>query len=338
MSNRNPNRPEYFSAAGYVLHLLAETGNQFTDFQPYVAAINDRGFVAFQAVLHDGASGAYVTDGASITCAIAAGIGPLASICSHPDIDLDVGMACYATDRSGARIVIEARSGALRTIARDAGPLGPTINARGRVAFRIDRHREGAAILVGDGQSISEVAARNERFMDFQGLPVINDRGAVAFRADLVGGGQGIYCAHEGRVATIAEAGPVFAELGTFPVLDSAGAVAFVASLTDERSGIFVADHGRVDTALDTTGAFESFRGVLFAAAGALVFYGTPRGGELGIFSGPDPVRDRILGVGMPFLGSTVAEFALNPVSINLSGQLAIRVALADGRQVIVRA
>ncbi len=36
--------------------------------------------------------------------------------------------------------------------------------------------------------------------------------------------------------------------------------------------------------------------------------------------------------------GSTVVDLALNPVSINAVGQLAIRVTLADGRQFVLRA
>ena len=35
---------------------------------------------------------------------------------------------------------------------------------------------------------------------------------------------------------------------------------------------------------------------------------------------------------------ATVVDFALNPVSVNERGQMAIRVALADGRQFILRA
>jgi hypothetical protein len=36
--------------------------------------------------------------------------------------------------------------------------------------------------------------------------------------------------------------------------------------------------------------------------------------------------------------GSTVAELASNPVSVNAVGQVAIRVRLTDGRQLILRA
>ena len=62
-----------------------------------------------------------------------------------------------------------------------------------------------------------------------------------------------------------------------------------------------------------------------------------PVGGD-GIYTGPDPEHDRIFAIGDQLLDSTVTGFALNPVSINDAGQLAIRIALESGRQLIVRA
>ena len=95
---------------------------------------------------------------------------------------------------------------------------------------------------------------------------------------------------------------------------------------------------GRFATVADNDGAFESFRGALINNAGTVVFLATPKGGALGVYSGSDPVADKIISIGDPMVGSTVADFALNPVSINDCNQLAIRVALASGRQLIIRA
>ncbi len=91
-------------------------------------------------------------------------------------------------------------------------------------------------------------------------------------------------------------------------------------------------------TAVDTSSPFASFRGVLLNKKGTIVFYATPRGGELGVFTGPDPQSDRLIAIGAPLFGSTVVDFALNPVSINDAGQIAIRVKLADERQFVLRA
>ena len=84
--------------------------------------------------------------------------------------------------------------------------------------------------------------------------------------------------------------------------------------------------------------AFEAYRGALITNAGAVVMLATPRGGSLGLFDGPYPDTGRILALGDPLLDTTVDDFAANPVSVNVSGQVAIRASLADGRQVILRA
>ena len=114
--------------------------------------------------------------------------------------------------------------------------------------------------------------------------------------------------------------------------------MAFAATLRAGGAGVFTADEGRIARIMDTDDAFEGFRGALINNAGAVVHTATPRSGSLGLFAGPDPEADRILAIGDPLLGSTVAELASNPVSVNATGHVAIRVRLTDGRQVILRA
>ncbi|MCC6426159.1 MAG: hypothetical protein IT435_04995 [Phycisphaerales bacterium] len=120
--------------------------------------------------------------------------------------------------------------------------------------------------------------------------------------------------------------------------MNDAGVVAFCATLRNGGSAVFTTTGGEHLPLVDTTAGFESFHGVLINNASHRVFYATPNGGSLGVFIGPDAKRDLLLGIGSSFLESTIAEFALNPVSINDAGPLAIRVRLADQRQLIVRA
>src|SRR5439155_26004137 len=136
----------------------------------------------------------------------------------------------------------------------------------------------------------------------------------------------------------VAETGDIFEALALFPSANDHETVAFAATLRAGGAGIFTEDDGRVTRIIDTDGAFEACRGALITTAGAVVCIATPRGGSLGLFVGPDPQADRILALGDPLLGSTVADFASNPVSVNAPGQVAIRASLVDGRQVIVRA
>lgn len=295
--------------------------------------------MAFQAALRGGGSGVYAGGGPAIATVAESASGRFSEVCSHPDINRD-GSACfYATTASGACALFLVRGGEVIEVAAPAGPLGPTMNEAGTVAFRADAGEGGGGIFIASGAgAVATIARATGRFSGFHGLPVINRAGTVAFRADLGSGGEGIYVADGERVTAVIETGGDFSGLGAFPVINDAGTVAFCATRRAGGSGVFTSRGGRIETVPDTGGPFGSFRGVLLDNSGRTVFYATPRGGTLGVFFGPDPNADCLLSVGSPLSGSTVEEFALNPVSINGAGQLAIRVALADRREFILRA
>lgn len=330
-----------FPMRRYALTPIAESGDRFADFAPYVASINNAGVVAFQAALRGGGSGVFTGSGGAITSVVETGDGPLAEVCSHPDINADGAICFYAARRPTGHGVFLVRDGRTIPVADTRGPLGPTMNDAGLVAFRVGPDTGEGEIRTGDGRTTTLVAQSGDCFSRFLGLPVVNGRGAVALRADLATGGQGLYVGDGGdggALTTIVETGERFAQLGSFPILNDAGTVAFSAVLRSGGAGVFAAAGGRLETVIDSSGPFESFRGVLINNAGQVVFYATPRGGALGVFTGPDPATDRVISMGGPLLGSTVADFALNPVSFNDRGQLAIRARLADGRHFILRA
>jgi hypothetical protein len=331
----------------YRLTPIATNDDRFVDFAPYVPAINDAGIVAFQATLPDGQSGLFTSDGAAIAevAVTASAACPVRQFASHPDINLAGSLAVYATLKSGAEAVLLLRAdGSLA--ASDAhdgfagiGPLGPTLNEHGEIAVRGTSPAGRACIGVRRRDArFHAIAEAGERFRGFEGLPVVNGRGQVAFRADLPDGRQGVFVHRDGQCAAIATTGSGFEEIGRFPTLDDRGTVAFVARRTAGAAGVFTASPHGPACVVDAAAGFESFRGVLVDDAGLVAFYGTPVGGRLGIYTGTDPLRHRLLGLGDALFGAAVADFALNPVSVNGRGQLAIRVALDDGRRFILRA
>jgi hypothetical protein len=330
-------------ARSYLFTPIAATGDgRVSDFRPYVASIADDGTVAFQAALTAGGSGVFSGDGALLVCHADPFGGTVREIVSHPDIDRAGSISVYAELASGVRGVYELRDGALIAVAETGayaaiGPLGPTMNA-GTIAFRGRTLAGAEGIFIGDQDAVTAVAETGASVSAFHGLPVACGTGAVVYRADRPGGGQGIYRWSDGRVGTVAETGGRFAELGRFPAANAAGQIVFCATLTSGGAGVFAVDRGEPALVVDTRAPFESVRGALIDDHGTVVFYATPRGGRLGIYAGPDPVADRILGVGDSHAGASIAAFALNPVSINTRGQLAIRLELDDGRQLIVRA
>lgn len=325
-------------AGAYALVPIASTGDRFSDFAPYVASVNDAGVVAFQATLRAGGSGVHTGTGGPVSTVTDPLTGPLAEVSSHPDIATDGATCAYATVASGSSAVVLIRDNEVITVSPTSGPLGPTMNDAGTVAFRADLEDGRGGIYTGDGGAVTTIAETGDDLTAFQGLPLIDDRGAVVFRADLESGGERISMVAGGSPVTLAETREVFAALGRFPCVNATGAVAFSATLRDGGSGVFVASSGTIIQRVDTSARFDSVRGALLDANGGVVFFATPRGGNLGVFSGPDPETDRILGLGAALFDSEVVDFALNPVSINDVGQLAIRVKLADARQWIVRA
>ena len=65
------------------------------------------------------------------------------------------------------RIVADTH-GALASI----GPLGPTMNEAGTVAFRADSINGASGVFAGDGSAVTTVADTNGPWIRFHGLPV----------------------------------------------------------------------------------------------------------------------------------------------------------------------
>ena len=123
--------------------VIATTGERFSDFSPYVAAVNDAGTVAFQAALRGGGSGVFTGSGGEVSELAAPPL--LARVASHPDLNGAGATSFYADLSGGGQGVCLLREGRLKTVADtrgsfvSIGPLGPTMTEAGAVAFRADR-------------------------------------------------------------------------------------------------------------------------------------------------------------------------------------------------------
>lgn len=76
-----------FHASSYTLTPIADTSDRFTDFMPYVAAVNDHGVVAFQATVRAGGSGVFTGSGGLISTVADSAAGRLGNVASHPDVN-----------------------------------------------------------------------------------------------------------------------------------------------------------------------------------------------------------------------------------------------------------
>ena len=100
----------------------------------------------------------------------------------------------------------------------------------------------------------------------------------------------------------------------------------------------------RAFTLIADTGPESPFSGFGFSPslslndAGTVAFLADLRAGGSGLFTGSDPVADRIIGTGDALFGSVVTGLSFYRDGLNNNGELAFRATLADGRQVIARA
>ena len=123
-------------------------------------------------------------------------------------------------------------------------------------------------------------------------------------------------------------------------VLNDSGTVAFVVGLdTGEFDfGLFTGSGGPTTTIADNSGPFSFFGaggerpGISLNNSGTLAFLAFLDTGELGIFTGPDPLADEVISLGDPLFGSTVTALDITHESLNDSGQIAFLYELADGR------
>lgn len=324
----------------FALTVIATTDKRFEGFEPYVASVNDSGTIAFQAAIRARGTGVFVGSGGDVKAIALPSL--IDGVMSHPDVNNEGSMCFYGALADGGEGVFLMQDGDVRTLAdtrggfASIGPAGPTMNESGAVAFRADRGSGVSDVYAVDVGDIRTVAETNGPWAQFHGIPVIDEGGNVVFRADRDDGTQGIYADGDGTLRTVVETGGEFDTISLSPSARDR-VVTFAATMKSGDAGVFTVEQGRITRIVDVDGGFESYRGSLNSAAG-VIRIATPNGKGLGLFAGPDPEADRILAVGDELFGSTIAEFAANPVSVNAGGQIGIRVSLTDGRQLILRA
>ena len=323
---------------------IARSGPDFLDFQPYVPAIDEAGRVGFQARLADGRSALLLGDGQRLEH-LFVDPGDLAP-CSHPDRNSRGELAVYAARPGGGTALLGLREGRPSVLLDSGegglsaiGPLGPVIDESGRIAFRATRADGRAAVCSwqGEGFRIEASAGEEEGIARFEGLPVLAGDAGVLFRADRADGQQALYRIRGGRSTLLALTGEGFSALSAFPAMNEHGDVAFGA-LDPAGRPVLVHRRGAQERQLlpGPGSRIARIRGALLAGEALFCTADIVEGG-VAVFGLRDGVLVRVLGSGDPCAGGIVAGLALNPVSVNASGELALRLLFADGGQAIVR-
>jgi hypothetical protein len=329
----------------YTFTNIADTTGPFNFFNP-VALINARGTVAFSAGLDAGGLGIFIGSGGRITTIVDTG-GPL-NATFFPAINAGGTVAFVAELDAGGKRIFVSRGGPLTTIADTGGPfsdflIGPAINAGGTVAFTAELVTGGHGVFTGRGGPLTTIADTNGP-LDSISFPAINANGTVAFNGRLDDGRFGIFAGRGGAITTIADSR---APANSFmaPAINAHGTVAFAGDLDTGAGGIFTGRGGPLTTIVDGSGPFNgySFPSLAIDSNGTVAFAAERRSRRedvFGIFTGPDPMADKVIGTGDALFGSTVTivGFFSSMAFLNDAGQVAFFYQLADGRTGIARA
>jgi hypothetical protein len=231
----------------------------------------------------------------------------------------------------------------------------PWVNENGDIAFVADLRVPTATgfllvdrilLIAGDGISvIPELSNTSVRISQGQKRVSVNDLGVVAFAGKLVDGtdgGASIFTSDGGSLRKVIDATGPFADFFS-PSINSNGVVAFRALLDSGVQGLFTVDAlDVVSTIVDTAGPFNTFISdhVPFNNQGGVAFVAGLDNGGFGIFTGPDPVADKVItGAEIEAMwGSGVDSLFVGRDGLNDSGQIVFRVTLRNDRSLIVRA
>jgi hypothetical protein len=241
---------------------------------------------------------------------------------------------------------------ALTPIATTGGPFAsvaaPRINDAGTVTFRASFDPQGSrqAVYTGNGGPLTQVATSDppRSSFSFAPLPAINASGLVAFNSSLSAGDWGIFTGTGGQLTQLYGSGGALLTLGT-PDLNDAGQVVFLAG-TQGGQAILVGDGGPLTTVADTSQTFQDFLsgpGPSINNQGEVVFLAdltASLGGGTGIFTGPDPVADKVIAVGDDLFGGRVVGLGLGR-GLNDSGQITFIARVQQGSSIseyVVRA
>lgn len=210
----------------------------------------------------------------------------------------------------------------------------PVINDAQLVAFFAENDNGTSGIYTGRrSPDVAPIVLSTGLYSTFGEVVSINNSGQVAFTAanSLL---QTLVVSSDGsNTEYIVTTGGTYKSLYT-PSINDHGMVVFRAELTEGGSGIYVGGGGgQISTIANTEGQFAAFEFPVINNGGDVAFGAIVDGGGLyGIFTGGDPVADKVIQQGDPLFGSTLSDLRFYR-SLNNHGQIAFRYVLANGEQ-----
>jgi len=329
-------------AVSYGFTKIADTSGPLKSFTNYPRpAINNTGTVAFAAELDTGGNGIFIGNGGATTT-IADTNGPFSFVYSDFSFNNQGTVAFAANVDAGGIGIFVGNGEATSTIADSSGSFSsvfsPSINDEGKVAFQALLDASGEGVFTGNGGALTPIVETSDKFVRFSSSD-INAEGTVVYRTlQPSNGTDSLSTYSNGVFTTVVDNGGPFSSFGTLsldnPSLNDAGTVAFGASLDAGGSGIFTKNDGVITTIADTTGPFARFNfNPSINNSGDVAFLASLDAdirGE-GIYTGSDPIADKVITTGDSLFGSTVTNLEFFGEGLNDVGQIAFYASLANG-------
>lgn len=300
-------------------------------------AINSDGTVVFTAGLKTGGSavvtrtrgGDYATVATANSFGVTLGIndfGTVAFVAKPDPNDPSIAELQLATPRRGITTIAGNTQGYI--------PYNLHLTNTGSIVFN-----SGGGIYLADPNGTISLLVNlgQNNFVGLGAIPSVNEGGTVAFRG-ITAIGDGIWVrTPDGKLTALVGADastPGFGPYQTFqdPVINSSGQIAISAILRrhngQDQNQLLLYTPGEGLSLLVDNGAINHLG---INDEGTVAFAGgLPEGG--GIFTGADPVNDKVVAYGDPLFGSTVTGLDQYG-AINRRGDVAFQYSLADGRE-----
>ena len=319
--------------------IFAKAGNNREGIGTAQLSINNAGTVAFRSFLDDGGTGVFTGSGGPIQ-SIALSSDPIFRVVVGASINSAGTVAFLGILDSGGQGIFTGNNSQITTIALNTEPTFstfgfPFVNDAGKVGFNVLLTDGSRSIVTRNGGLTTTIAAESGPiFSGVGGNISINSSGTVAFFGRLENGQFGIFSGSGGPPKTITLGSALDLSDGTS--INDAGSVAF-----NFGGAVYVGNGNSLTIIADTGGPFGAFgRYSAINNLGKVVFLAGLDSGGGGIFTGPDPVADKVIRIGESLFGSSLVSAEIEPLAqifgnmdINDLGQVAFHYELADGRQ-----
>lgn len=305
----NPDIFKYNGSAPFMLYEAGLSPAPIYMTDGFNTPLNNLGFIAFAAYLNGTSGyGLYTGNGGPLTTIAVTDYVDSESPFNYIDKDCDINDANM--------VVFNAMDKADWTWGMYKGDGGPIVE-----------------VVIHD----STVTDQGETFYTY-GIdmnPVINNEGTIAFIGQLnshSGNQNGIF-KHDGSTITEVydSAGP-FAYFYDELDMNDSGTLVFLGQTDAGPYGVYTGNGGPAATIVDSSGPMMGFSNPAINNSGQVAFMAKFDGdiSKEGIFVGPDPVADKILFEGEPYMGGTISWLDLYR-GINDSGQIVFNMMIDYG-------